>query len=515
MCALAPLAASQDLTLDALKQLRAEAAQRDRRIVFNNDGNEPVYYVDEATPKALLDNRTTALADTQVDTIVYCTWSSGFSMFTHDTKVGEVFTNTSEEPDKGPGSGFSKNKTQAFVESGNDPLDIMVDFCKTNDIEVFWSMRMNDVHDAWGAWYSPHLMPQIKRDHPEWMIGTKQKRPKNGGWTAIDFAVPEVRDLAFRLFEEVCTNYDVDGVEMDFFRHLNYFRGPANGEPATQAELDMMTGLVRRIRAMTEEVGLERGRPILLSVRLPDSVAFCRTMGLDIERWLREGLIDIMAVTGYYRLNPWETSVALGKQYNVPVWACLSESRIKDKEAVRLRAGLEAYRGRAANVWASGADSVYLFNYFRPTSALWSEIGTRETLGPLSKTYFAGVRGYGQLDFWFEGGARFGSRDLLHPGEERVLTPGSATTVTLYVGEASTAQTEATLRLRVKDIAEEAVISATFNDQVLGAGRANEQWIEYTVPADAIRAGANTVAIALEVSGQGAPTVDDIVLRVE
>ncbi len=63
--------------LAQLRQQRKKAVHRTRRIIFNNDGNEPVYYCKEATPDALLACRTTALAGTQVDSIFYCTWSSG------------------------------------------------------------------------------------------------------------------------------------------------------------------------------------------------------------------------------------------------------------------------------------------------------------------------------------------------------------------------------------------------------------------------------------------------------
>ena len=111
-----------------MKQLRKEAAHRERRLIFDNDGNEPVYYCEEATAEELLAKRTTPLAGSPVDTIVYCTWSSGFSYFTHNTKAGVVFDSTEEEPGKGPGSGFSKNKTRAFIEQGTDPLEIIVDW---------------------------------------------------------------------------------------------------------------------------------------------------------------------------------------------------------------------------------------------------------------------------------------------------------------------------------------------------------------------------------------------------
>ncbi|HEO70865.1 MAG TPA: hypothetical protein ENN80_06335, partial [Candidatus Hydrogenedentes bacterium] len=387
----------------SMRRLRKEAAHRHRRIIFDNDGNEPVYYCEEATAEELLSKRTSPLPPSQVDTIFYCTWSSGFSYFTHDTKAGVVFDCAAEEPGKGPGSGFSKNKTRAFIEQGTDPLKIVIAWCRAHDTEVFWSMRMNDVHDAWGSWYSPHLFPSIKEQHPEWLMGSKDKRPVNGGWTAIDYGQPEVRDRAFGFIEEVCTDYDVDGVQMDFFRHLTYFRKHAWGEPVGQEELDMMTGLIRRIRAMADEAAVEKKHPILLSVRVPDSVELCKAVGLDIERWMDEDLIDILVVSGYFRLNYWDVTTRLGHRYGVPVYPCLSETRMRDAEAKKVRASLECYRARAVNAWHGGAEGIYMFNFFNPHSPLWREVGSMETLWGLDKVYTTGARGTGNLDFWYTG----------------------------------------------------------------------------------------------------------------
>ncbi len=102
--------AAQSAALQKLRKARAEAAHRQRRIIFNNDGCDAVYYAKEATPEALLRCRTTDLAGTQVDTINYCTWCSGFSMFTHDTKIGEIFTCTANPKDpRNTRDGFSMN----------------------------------------------------------------------------------------------------------------------------------------------------------------------------------------------------------------------------------------------------------------------------------------------------------------------------------------------------------------------------------------------------------------------
>src|SRR5205085_9261183 len=93
---------------EAWARQREQCVNRHRRIIFNNDGNEPVYFCTNATAGELLRSRTAPLAGSQVDSIFYCTWSSGFGLFTHHTKVGQVFT-TREAM-------FSENRTQEFLE---------------------------------------------------------------------------------------------------------------------------------------------------------------------------------------------------------------------------------------------------------------------------------------------------------------------------------------------------------------------------------------------------------------
>jgi len=507
---------------EELRQAREEAAHRRRRIIFNNDGNEPVYYLDEATPKALLDCRTTPLLDSHVDSIFYCTWSSGFSYFTHNTKIGQVFDTTAnpDHPDNKRG-GFSKNKTREFVEQGTDPLEIMVEFCKEHDIEIFWSFRMNDTHDAWGSWYGEHLFPQLKKDHPEWLVASKENRSKHGGWSAMDFNHKEVRDLAVRFIEEVCEHYDVDGIEMDFFRHPVYFRNPAWGKDASPEELDKMTDMVRKVREVTERVGLERGRPILVGVRVPDSADYCRAMGLDIVRCLEEDLIDLMAVSGYFRLSPWETSVELGHRYGVPVYPCLSESRMRDPEAKKIRASVECYRGRAANAWAAGADGVYLFTSFNPRSPLWSELGDPGPLRNLDKVYTTGARGVTAINSWMENGEkRFLNRSILSPERPRALKPGETVTIELPVaGEVDTGTAEhripdTKLRLRWKEAPSPGEISVGLNGQELTDGTVTDNWIEHSVDPGILRTGNNTVEVTLRSETESERTLEDLGLRV-
>jgi hypothetical protein len=510
--------AASDAQLQEMKRLRKKAAHRKRRIIVDNDGNEVVYSLTEATPEAMLAARTTGLVGTQVDTIVYCTWSSGFSYFTHNTKVGQVFDATVKEP--GGKKGFSLNKTRAFIDQGTDCLKIITDFCRKKGVEIFWSFRMNDTHDAWGGWYSPYLFPQLKKDHPDWLVASAKKRSKVGGWSAVDYGRPEIRDLAFRFIEEVCQHYDVDGVLLDFFRHAVYFKKHAWGHAVGQTELDQMTDLLQRVRAMADREGVKRGRPILVGVRTPDSVEYCKAMGLDIVRWMKDDLIDMHVVTGYFRLNSWATSVKLGHTYGVPVYPCLSETRIRDKAAATVRRSLDCYRARAANVWQAGGDGVFMFNYTNPTSPLWRQMGSLKTLAGLDKVYCTGARGVKVVNRWMVGGSRFVNRSPVSPETPRALTPGEPLTVELRVGEDLAKATgpdnppDVTLQLRVKGPPDAKDLSVALNGTVLEKGAKAGAMLEFPVVPALVKQGINELQITLKSAIKAKASLEDLLLWV-
>ena len=449
------------------------------------------------------------LVESYVDSIFYCTWSSGFGLFTHNTKVGEVFTCKQKM--------FANNITSELIAQGTDPLRIMIDFCRRNGLEIFWSMRMNDTHDAWGGDYSPYLFPKWKREYPEYLVGSKEKQPKHGGWTAVDYTHPQVRELAFRFVEEVCCGYDIDGVELDFFRHPTLFKRAAMGFPLRQEDLDIMTNFMHRIRRMTEEVGEKRGHPILIAVRVPDSVEYCKGIGIDLERWLREDLVDILIATGYFRLNPWENIVKLGHRYDVPVYACLSESRIPG-ESGKVRNSIESYRARAMNVWNSGADGVYMFNFFDPHSSLWRELGDPGILKGLDKVYFVTVRGISNASFFLSGGEKYFSIPLLYPQKPLEIKVDRPQAVELPVGDDVVGGKnrgilpDVNLRFQVGNLKNAGDIMIKLNGETLSDGILSGEWLNYSLKPSMVKNGVNRLEMSIEPRSKSAPVVFDLQL---
>jgi hypothetical protein len=494
----------------ALKAWRKPFKERRRRIIFNNDGNEPIRSMTGPNAQELLDARTSALVGTHVDTIFYCT-AGPFGTFNHLTRLGQVFT--CKEPP------YETNRMDELVAAGLDPLEVMVEFCRKRRIEVFWSLRMNDVHDHGPSGYGPvrFRFNKLKTEHPEYLLGSPEKRSRYGAWSGVNYGRPEVRDLAFRYLEEVCQRYDVDGVELDFFRHPVFFRATLDGKPVGDDERDQMTELLRRVRRMADERGRQRGRPILIAMRVPDSVAYARAIGLDIEQWLTDDLLDLLVVGSYFQLNEWEYSVALGHRYGVPVYPSLDESRVKDEAAARMRSSLPAFRGRADRVWASGADGIYMFNFFDPRDPLWKELGDPALLAGLDRDYFASVRGAvgangGNLPF-----AGHQKIETLCPGSPKTLTPGGQATARLNAGRGfqgqGTAPVSLRLRLRFDPPPAPETVGVTINQRPLTVEPDQQGWLKGALqPAD-VRAGLNDVRVTLAPAGRAGTRWQDAVIE--
>lgn len=501
------------MTLDQLREARRELAFAPRGIFVNNDGCDCLYFPKdrELSVQSFLDMRTTALADEDslVSTIAYCTISSGFSFFTHDTEAGTVLD---RQPEDFGVRADARNVTRPLIELGSDCLKSVVDFGHANDIEVYWSMRMNDTHDVAYTPENPYLLyPPLKEEHPEWLVGAHDDRTPYGRWSSVNYAIPEIRDLAFSYIEEVCRNYDVDGIELDWFRHLCYFESVARGGVASDEEREAMTGLMRRVREMTEQVGLERGRPIVVAMRLPDSLGFCSDMGLDLATWLDEGLLDILIVSGYFRLNPWQYSVELGHEHDVAVYPCLTDSRVKSEARFRRRS-LEGYRGRAMNVWAAGADGIHTFNLFSPNSPIFREIGDPAVMATLDKLYYpASVDG--DPSRWLADGGKYQNRTVLTPLRTKSVGPDSPLEIEIPVGEdfaatrAAGAEATVTLHLELPGIKSPEHFEVALNGHMLEGGTVTEGWLDLPVDPEWLERGMNSVRLA--VTQEGVPGEDE------
>ena len=260
-----------------MNEARRQARWRKRRIIYNNDGDDAIYARsglahdhDVAESLAVrtegeliddfLDARSTPLIGSQVDSNWYASCMAGL-YFSHHTKLGGF---------------YDKEMPLELVEQyERDTLQIQTDFSHEHGMEAFWSLRMNDGHDSYpaGARRWDYGLAPFKRDHPEYLFGPK----------SLNYEFPEVRDYIYRILASFCTRFDLDGIELDWWRGPRAFPASWQGKPLTAAHLKMMNDLMRHIRIMTERVGEQRGRPLLVSVRTPMSVKTSLKLGFDLR----------------------------------------------------------------------------------------------------------------------------------------------------------------------------------------------------------------------------------------
>ncbi len=416
---------------------KQEMLHRKRRVIFNNDGDDDgIDARGLAHPSDFLDVRTTPLFPSHVDTISYCT-GLAFGTCRHRSRLFQT-TSLMKKPSL-VSSSMVKGDTvrAALLAEGTDALAVMAKYCKDKGLEMFGCMRMNDVHDAHLSKPESFNSNRFKTQNPACLMGTRDARPKYGAWSAVDYGSDIVREMVAPFIAETCRNYDLDGVELDFFRHPVFFRKTSNGEPVGDDEREKMTDLMRRISAAVAEEGRRRGRPFLIAVRTPDDVAYCNAIGLELERWMSEELIDLYIPSGYFRLNSWAYSIELGHKYGVLVYPSLSESRVGGRSrADVLRGSDECYRARSVNAWTAGADGLHIFNLFDPHRTVWREMGEPEVLKGLDKVYFASVEGVGEVPW---GGTyphqAFIKIPTLNPDAPLLLAPGKEESIKIYISE--------------------------------------------------------------------------------
>ena len=510
------LGASGEQESRALAAQRNEMKLRRRRIIYSNDGGD-IFELGAGTPDGFLAVRMKPVLGTQVDSVFYCTGAT--AIFTHRAEVGETYGNyITDNSEPKPIARQIRDNLRALAEAGTDPLELVVKFCHQNDLEVFFTHRINDIHDSFNDWE----LSTWKRQHPEYLMGKPgdwQKYPDSdprSRWSALDFEIPEVCDYLIAIIDDVLGRYDVDGIEIDYFRNSMFFRPNLAFQPATPAQVEILTDFQRRVRAKAYEHGTRRGRPILVAARVPISVKKGLHIGIDTERWLDEHLLDVL-VTGlgcFPFTNPVRELVELGHAHNVRVYPSIVASRKAEQQTI------EHSRGAVANFWHAGADGVYLFNTFpsTPQHPHFTELGDPEKLAQTNKIF-----AIDRVPITDGGVVQALEQSQVLPAE--LDLSGKSREVTLPVGDdvAGAAREGrlalSTLRVQFTGKVSGDMVEVRLNGDVLESAEKGEEsgWLTYAADPSQVRHGDNVLAFrVMHVSDTAkAIVVSSVELRVK
>jgi hypothetical protein len=132
----------------------------------------------------------------------------------------------------------------------------------------------------------------------------------------LSYAVPQVREHIYNILRETLA-YKPDGIEIIYFRGLplmlwedafsDQFKKkygvdakqvPENDPRLYELRGEIMTGFMRDVRKLLDDVQKEQGRKeryeLMASVVHTENDN--RKYGLDVERWVKEGLIDKISI---------------------------------------------------------------------------------------------------------------------------------------------------------------------------------------------------------------------------
>lgn len=235
-----------------------------------------------------------------------------------------------------------------------DHFKIWIDKCREFGIKSWISVRINDVHDTLEK--QSVLSPDFFFENMHLTRGAhhEYKDYYDGGF---DFSKSEIYDRMIRLVEEACERYDSDGINIDFQRESFCF------SPGNEAEgREIITRFMSDVRRIAKEKSV--------SVRVRESLETSFDLGFDVIKWAKLGLIDRVIAAPRWSTTDCDLPIELWRRalepYNVEICGGMEILiREENKRRPLTFQSTETAYGCAYNIYASGADKCYLFNYMR------------------------------------------------------------------------------------------------------------------------------------------------------
>ncbi len=200
------------------------------------------------------------------------------------------YTNWDDDPDR------ASSAWGEYMKAGGDILQEFIDRCRSTEQAEqipFVSIRLNDVHNLiygdlgdydnkYNEWISAFCWSNLA-NLVDPLVPTK-------GW---DWAVSDIPGHKLDFIKEICKNYAIDGIELDFLRFPSFFN---TDETTSDERREIMNKFVSDVRAALDDT---TGPYRWLSVRVPCHLKDYDDLGLDIQSLSDIG-VDIFNVSSFF-----------------------------------------------------------------------------------------------------------------------------------------------------------------------------------------------------------------------
>lgn len=246
------------------------------RLIYYNDAHH--FHGKRLEPPAsihMLEWPVNEIAGTGVDLLVL---GLGYGdVYFHQSRVGRVVGQQKEVWEN-----FIDWRIMRMVEEaakkGTDQLREVIRRGRETGITVFPSIKLQDGSRPYGE-----RCGRLKWERGrEVCIG----EPGRHEW-AYDYAIEDVRAHKLAVIREVLEDYEADGIELDYMFGSAYFKSDAIDEGR-----ETMNAFVSDVRELAARIGQKQGREVGVMARVDLLRDSNLSQGLDIEQWLRDGLLD-------------------------------------------------------------------------------------------------------------------------------------------------------------------------------------------------------------------------------
>ena len=323
-----------------------------RRVVYVSDPSSVANrYLPDPVREEDLKRWIDAIAAAEIDTFVQEVYTQGGAVYWR----GDVF-----EYDARP----QHRRFLPLLDSGVQPLEILIDRCHHHGIEFFAGFRVNDNHGAVSTAQRVGAGAGFVVDNPQLLIPECPQEGEHYRETIpLDFTHQEVRDFIIAAVTEVVGLFAVDGIELCYRDH-RYFPPDKGAE-----RCDLMTSMLEQMRAVLNKPSDHAGKSRAFGARVFSSLQECHSMGLDVEAWIREATVDYIAPQDIMHADfnlAYEEFAELARSSGCMLypgmmpWTSFGARRRLKQEPI----SNDTQRALAQNMYGAGADGVSLYNHF-------------------------------------------------------------------------------------------------------------------------------------------------------
>jgi hypothetical protein len=266
---------------------------------------------------------------------------------------------------------YNPGEPDSFLQYLLDGGDIVADFtrrCRAKNLAPFISFRMNDTHHLDRTWtkdigYGQLSICEFYHDHPEFRLETESNSWRDRGQ---NWAIPEVREYKFNFLCELCENYDIDGLELDFMRFPVLFR---SYETNSEQRRKILSQFISEVRMLLDKTS--SGARRWLCIRIPAEYKDHDSLGINVAELAEKG-VDMFNLSYYfYTAQTGDLSLIRRQAPRAAMYAemtsCASVGRAVEKSDGDtfefIKTSDTQFQTSAAGAYAAGLDGVSLFNF--------------------------------------------------------------------------------------------------------------------------------------------------------